>query len=60
MTSDASASSAKTTRKPRIVETADERSARHERQAQERRDEISADESAVHEMIRRNLELYGP
>jgi hypothetical protein len=59
MTSDAFSTS-KSRRKPRNLETADERSARHEREAQERRDEIAADERTVHEMIRRNLELYGP
>jgi flagellar biosynthesis chaperone FliJ len=41
-------------------ETPDERSERLTREAQERRDQIEADDRAVHEMIRRNLELHGP
>lgn len=55
-----SRSFSKPSRQLRALETADERNARLEREAQERRDQIAADDRAVHEMIRRNLELYGP
>ena len=50
----------KTTRLLRSLETANERTVRLAQEAQERREEIAADDRAVHEMIRRNLELYGP
>ena len=58
MTSDASID--KTRRQLRSLESAEERTVRLEREAQERRDDIAADDRAVHEMIKRNLDLYGP
>jgi hypothetical protein len=47
-------------RKQRMLETADERGERLKREAREKRDQTAEDDRAVHEMIRRNIELYGP
>ena len=47
-------------RKPRSVETPEKREERHDREAQQKRDNSAAEDRAVDEMIRRNIEVYGP
>ena len=47
-------------KKQRIHESAEERHERVKREAQDKSDEAAADDRAVDEMIRRNIELYGP
>ena len=47
-------------RKQRAVEDPEERTERLKREAQRKRDETAADDRAVDEMIRRNVEQYGP
>jgi len=46
-------------RKPRKVETAEERSLRLSRDAQAKIDDSAASDKAVDAMIRRSIELYG-
>jgi len=48
------------TRKPRRVETPEERKQRLMTEADFKRNEAAADEAAVDRMIRRNIEQYGP
>jgi len=48
------------TRKPRKIETAEERSLRLSRDAQSKVDDSAAADKAVEAMIRRSIELYGP
>ena len=47
-------------RKRRKIETTDERSSRLEAEAVKKRAIAADDETALHEMIRRNIQLYGP
>ena len=47
-------------RKPRRVETGEERSERMAREAQAKRDDIVADDEAIDRAIRRNIQLHGP
>jgi hypothetical protein len=47
-------------KKQRLVESAEERRARIRREARRKSDEAAADDRAIDEMIRRNIELNGP
>ena len=47
-------------RKPRTLETPEDRSQRVVREAKVKRDEVAAEEAAVDQMIGRNIEHYGP
>lgn len=49
-----------TTKKPRKLETADEREQRIVREAQLRKAQTAADEAAIDRMIRSNIRQFGP
>ena len=47
-------------RQQRKVETLEERNQRFVREAQIKKDGIAADDAAIDQMIKRNIEQYGP
>ena len=47
-------------RKPRKPETDEERSERHDRATQLKKDDVEAADGAIDAMIQTNLRLYGP
>lgn len=47
-------------RKKRDTETAEERMKRVKRNAQMRDDNVAADDDAIDEMVKRNIEQHGP
>jgi hypothetical protein len=49
-----------TTKKPRKLETANERHQRNAQEAQLRKDQAAAEEAAIDRMIRGNIRQFGP
>ena len=47
-------------RKPRVLETDEQRAERLDREAQERVESEAAHDHAIDELIRKNIQLHGP